>query len=72
MTKKESMTLYLALLSHPLDEWRINNQAIYCLALKEVAPHFPNRSTQSVQDLFENVARTSKILEMMPRLNRIV
>ena len=46
---------YLALLTRPLDGWRIKNQRIYCM-LRTAIAEATGRSDEDVQDEFEALA----------------
>lgn len=49
-------SVYLALLSHPHDKWRTQNQAVYC-ALRDFIAHETGRDAEDVQNGYEGLAR---------------
>lgn len=44
--------IYMALLSHPHDEWRARNQKVYCLVLDEIA-EVSGEDREFVQTMYE-------------------
>lgn len=48
-------TVYLALLSHPHDLWRIQNQAVYC-TVRDALANLLQMGVEEVQNTYEEKA----------------
>lgn len=59
MNKEQLEKLYLALLKHPCDSWRIKNQSIYCMVRSAVA-EARGECDQDTQEHFECLALTER------------
>jgi hypothetical protein len=59
MNKEQLEKLYLALLKHPCDSWRIKNQNIYCMVRDAVA-NVGSGDVQETQEHFESLALTER------------
>lgn len=53
MELNEAEAVYLALLAHPLDEWRADNQRVLAI-MRRVIAKMTGRSEQEVQEHYEN------------------
>ena len=62
MSRDELARVYIALLRHPHDAWRAQNQAIYCIVRDRVALE-RGKSSEAIQFHFEKLVALSDARE---------